>query len=84
MKEVRVKWIDSCVGDCYWTPIDDFKPSIMKPTTYGFVIHEDKEKISVAQTFADEDGDAPTQVNGVITIPKCAILEMEILNENKE
>lgn len=79
MKEVRVKWIDSCSGNCSWDFLKDFKPSICKPTTYGFVIYEDDEKLSIAQTFAEEDNDAPTQINGVITIPKCAILKMEIL-----
>lgn len=80
MKEVRVKWIDSLSGDCRWTLKEDFKPSICRPITYGFVIYEDDEIISIAQTYSPEDGDAPEQFNGHITIPKCSILEMKILN----
>lgn len=80
MKEVKVKWIDSCAGDCYWSPLSDFKPSVMRPTTYGFVVYEDDEIISIAQTYAEENNGAPQQINGVITIPKVAITEMVQLN----
>lgn len=74
-RAVRVKWIDSCGGDCYWSLVKDFKPQVTKPTTFGFVIHEDDECISVAQSLAD-DGDGNAQYNGVICIPKRAILEI--------
>lgn len=74
-RRVEVQWIDSMAGDCYWQQLDDFKPSISKPTSYGFLIHEDDEKICLAQTLADND-DIPAQVNGIITIPKVAILSI--------
>lgn len=74
-RAVRVKWIDSCGGDCYWSPLKDFKSQVTKPTTLGFVIHEDDECISIAQSLADAYGDN-AQYNGVICIPKCAILEI--------
>lgn len=77
MRRVRVRWIDSCSGDCRWTILDDYKPSITKPTTYGFVVYEDEEKISIAQTYYEGDDEMPAQANGFITIPKCAILELE-------
>lgn len=80
MKEVRIEWIDSCGGDCYWTPLSDYTPSIQRPISYGFVVYEDDEKISIAQSFAEQDGDAPQQINGVITIPKCSIINIKILN----
>jgi len=76
LKKVQVQWIDSCGGDCYWALLKDFKPSITKPTTFGFVIYEDDEIISVAQSYAEGDDEVPSQINGVINIPKVAILEL--------
>lgn len=80
MKEVRIEWIDSCGGDCYWLLLRDFKPSITKPTTYGFVVYEDDEIISIAQSYAEGDDEVPQQINGVITIPKCSIINIKYLN----
>lgn len=74
-RAVMVKWIDSCGGDCYWSLLKDFKPQVTKPTTFGFVIHEDDECISVAQSLADAGGDN-AQYNGVICIPKVSIIEI--------
>lgn len=76
MKTVKVKWIDSCSGDCFWTLLEDFKPGVVTPTTYGFVVYEDDKIISIAQTYAPELNDIPEQINGVMTIPKCSIIEI--------
>lgn len=80
MKEVRVKWIDSMSGDCFWSLLEDYKTSIARPTTYGFVVYEDDEIISIAQTYVPHEGETPEQINGVITIPKCSIIEIIDLN----
>lgn len=83
-KEVRVEWVDSCGGDCYWHTFDGFKPSITRPITYGFVIYEDEEIISIAQSYAEGDDYTPEQVNGIITIPKCSIVKMDEITLGSE
>lgn len=83
MKVVKVQWIDSCSGDCYWTMLKDFQPTIVHPVTYGLIIHEDEKTVSIAQTYAMTDG-VVDQINGVMTIPKIAIVKMDIIDEIKE
>lgn len=76
MEAVKVKWVDSVSGDCYWSLLEDFKASLVEAVTYGFIVYEDDKKISIAQTYAEGDENTPQQINGTMTIPKCAILEI--------
>ena len=79
MKIVKVEWIDSCADSNRWQLLEDFESSVVRPTTYGFLIYEDDEKITVAQTYAEGDENVPAQFNGAMTIPRCSITKISYI-----
>ncbi len=64
---VSVEWFDACSRDP-WTPIEDSKGCPKVCYSVGYLIHNDKDSITVAGTVS-EDGDACC----AITIPKRSI-----------
>ena len=85
MKEVlKVEWIDSA-GGSGWEFLAEYTGQAARCTTYGFLIREDDESISIAQTYAKETVKAREQIDNDVTIPKCAILSIyEVLSSGLE
>ena len=52
-----------------------------KTSSAGFIVYEDKDIICLASNYADETERTPQQANGIITIPKCAVIEQKILTD---
>ena len=73
-KQVRVTWVDSITGDCAWQLTDDFEdfPPVTA-VTLGFIVAEDKQHITIAQSLASP----PQQVCNTISIPKGSIIKIE-------
>ena len=68
MKLYIIEWWDH-VGDAGWVE----HPEKMKPArckTIGWLVHEDKESIKLADTLTDDDG-----VGGISLILKSAIIK---------
>ena len=84
MKIVEIEWVDSNHAPG-WTEIEEtvlFINSLsLKAKTVGYLFAEDDEQVSVVQSVAwkyKEDG-APSSVDGVMTIPKAAIIKRRVL-----
>lgn len=71
MKVVKIIWIDSCSSDSSWTMAEDVNTGIIQIETYGIIIKETDEFISVAQNYGNE----PEQFCNIMTIPKGCIKE---------
>ena len=75
MKEVKVEWIDSTGAQGGWQFVEDCRVATSKVTTYGFVVREDDDMLVIAQSYSPADGEGDSaQVNGVIAIPKVAVI----------
>ena len=73
---VCVKWLDSYGTLSGWRETDSFTPNVLEITSIGKVIYEDDVIVSLAHNFADETDYTPSQVNGIMTIPKTCIQEV--------
>lgn len=78
MKLVQIKWVDSHSPSAnIWIDECDIDHSPLNIKTVGWVINKSKQSITVANQIAGENSN---QVSGVITIPRCCIKKMKILN----
>lgn len=67
VKSVKVEWVDSCTSNQNWFLLSDkLDEDIIRITTYGFLIQETDEFITIAQNYGEE----PEQVCNLILIPK--------------
>lgn len=72
MKTLKVEWIDSA-GGAGWEFLEDFKEEPVHVTTYGFIVNEAEDFITLAQNYAPQTVQSREQINNTISIPKCAI-----------
>ena len=79
LSNVKVIWIDSFSSNQGWTLLKDLDFEDMEPIcieTYGKLIKETEEYVTVAQNYGIE----PEQICNLMTIPKGCIKEIKILN----
>lgn len=79
LSDVKVIWIDSFSSNQSWILVKDLDFEDMEPIrieTYGKLIKETEEYITVAQNYGIE----PEQICNLMTIPKGCIKEIKILN----
>ena len=79
LDDVKVIWIDSFSSNQSWILLKDLDFEDTEPIrieTYGKLIKETEEYITVAQNYGIE----PEQICNLMTIPKGCIKEMKILN----
>lgn len=79
MTKVRIEWVDSYGAMPGWQEVEGFKPERLVVESIGYLVYEDKTVISIAQNYADETEYTPKQMNGVMTIPKECIKNVEAL-----
>lgn len=79
MTKVRSEWVDSYGDMPDWQEVEGFKPERLVVESIGYLVYEDKTVISIAQNYADETEYTPKQMNGVMTIPKECIKNVEAL-----
>lgn len=81
MKVVKVKWIDSTAGSG-WESKEGFKMEPAYVLTYGFLIDESDKYISIVQSYSPGNDTNEEQVLNNVTIPRCAVLSMETIEED--
>ncbi len=75
---VYVRWVDS-TGRFGWQTMRSFREGKLDGlicTTIGFLVREDPETISIAQSLAFHEGpdEEPDSIDNPLTIPRSAIL----------
>ena len=78
MKLLYIRWIDSTIHTGWkWAP--DFEPpDSLVIESIGWVVHEDERSVSIA----GHRGEDFNNVQGLMTIPRCAILSQINLAED--
>lgn len=79
-KKVCIRWVDSGMESGWRDISDGFTASEINVESFGIIIYEDENVIGLAHNYSDETDNSGTQVNGIMTIPKCCIKEIVTLN----
>lgn len=81
MKEkASITWHDSYGVTSGWKDISDYSANLLTVTSLGFIIFEDKDLIALAHNYAEETENTCKQANGIMVIPKCCIVEINIIS----
>lgn len=83
-KNVQVEWIDSYGTLPGWQEVAGYKATRQIITSWGRVIYEDKEMLSLAHNYGKETKNTPEQVNGIMAIPKRCIEHVYLITEAAE
>lgn len=78
MKSVKIEWLDICSGTPNWTHIEDVAADVLRCVSFGMVIKETDEIISIAQNYDAEDN----LVSDTMTFPKAIVTKVTILEES--
>jgi hypothetical protein len=78
---VRVRWVDSTSPRMGWISLNDL-PEIgsLECVSVGYVIAQDERSQTIAPHLAYPDDEANAQGNGIIVIPRAAIISMDVLS----
>lgn len=79
-KIVKVKWIDSMSDNGRWTLAEDIDIKPTKCVTFGFLVDENENFITVAQTLGME----PEQYCHMICIPQKAITHLLVIEDHSK
>lgn len=70
----KLKWVDSSIAANGWVLLDDIKDfSSTEIETVGYIVHQNDIRYLIAQSIGR------THIQGVISIPKCMIIDLNIL-----
>lgn len=80
---VKVSWLDAC-GINEWENTEDMIKRCTREhedpvVSVGFVIHEDRKKVIIAQTITGGVPDVDERVNNVECIPRGMITDVTVL-----
>ena len=78
LRRVYVKWIDSYGCTARWEELDRDYP-LLVIESIGFVILNNDDVIAIANSVSQETSKTPAQANGIMTIPKLSIIELNYL-----
>lgn len=73
---VCIQWLDSYGVLAGWQKTDGFTAGKLEITSLGKVVYQNEDVISLAANFSEETENTPNQANGIMTIPKAAILSV--------
>ena len=76
---VCIIWTDSYGVTSGWQDISDYHAEKLSVESFGKVIYEDADVISLALNFADETNNSVKQANGILVIPKACIEKISTL-----
>jgi len=79
-KVVKVRWIDSMSDTGRWTLAEDIDMKPTECTTFGFLVEENEEFITVAQTLGME----PEQYCQMMCIPQKAITHFLVIEDHSK
>lgn len=71
---VYIKWVDSYGVRSGWTDLEEYSPNLLVIESVGKVISQTKDVVAIAHNYADATENTPQQGNGIMVIPKKAIL----------
>lgn len=82
MKIVRIEWLDSCQPAPEWQFLEGIaSPKAHRCCTVGHLIRDDADAKVVALSVARPHGsDDWNQAGGVMVIPACSIVRMDIIS----
>lgn len=80
-EEVIIEWEDSYGTITGWQGIEDFAPELLKVKSYGVIVHENKDTVSLAQNYAKETEYTQEQANGIMVIPRTCIRKITFLHD---
>ncbi len=67
---VAVQWLDACTGHTSWTPASDVVGEFGVCFSSGFLIHEDEDRLVLAQSLnCWAGGEGEPDAGDTITIP---------------
>ena len=78
-KVVSVIWTDSYGVLPGWQDISDFTAEPCIVNSWGRIIYEDSNLISLAHNYSLETNNSPLQANGIIVIPKVCISSISVI-----
>jgi hypothetical protein len=79
-KAIYVKWVDSYGVTTGWQSIDGFEHCPLLIHSFGVVIYQDDNVISLAHNYAKETPNTIEQANGIMTIPLACIQDISEIN----
>ena len=76
---VQIRWMDAC-NEAGWRQFNrsKYEPPRAYVTTMGFVVHEDEDRVTVAQSIAD-CGEGDVSVGEVLSIPLVCIVDRKVI-----
>ncbi len=80
MKLVLVKWVDSHGCTPQWQDLTDYETELPIMKSVGWVIFENDKLLSVCGHIAEVTDSTPFQGNGIMTIPKQALVSVRELS----
>lgn len=83
-KDVKVLWTDSYGVLTGWQDVSDYKAVKLTVESWGKIIYEDDEVISLAHNFAEETNNTLKQANGIMVIPKACIERINAFSSCQE
>lgn len=75
-KQVKVLWTDSYGVTSGWQDISEYKAEALIIQSFGIVIFENDDVISLAHNYAEKTDNTMKQANGIMVIPKACIIQI--------
>ena len=76
---VHIQWVDSYGVTSGWQDISEYTHNALMIHSFGVVIYQDADAISLAHNYADETDKTIKQANGVMTIPLACIKRIQVI-----
>lgn len=73
---IYIKWVDSYGVLSGWIDLDEYNPNLLIIESVGKVVSQNKEIVAIAHNYSEATENTPQQANGIMVIPKKAILEV--------
>lgn len=73
---VYIKWVDSYGVLSGWTNLSGYNPNLLVIESVGKIISQTNDVVALAHNYSDATENTPQQANGIMVIPKKAILDI--------
>lgn len=71
-----IKWVDSYGVLSGWTDLAEYNPNLLVIESAGKIISQTNDVVALAHNYPDATENTPQQANGIMVIPKKAVLEV--------
>jgi type III secretory pathway lipoprotein EscJ len=75
-KNVEIIWTDSYGVESGWQDISEYTAKKLIVHSFGKIIYENADIISLAHNYAEETDKTTKQANGIMVIPKACIIKV--------